>query len=37
MRIIMFAAWEKAKPVTENIRGLNFKLGGGQAYDHSSD
>jgi hypothetical protein len=31
----MFATSENVKPDTENIRGLY--MGGGQAYDHSSD
>jgi hypothetical protein len=34
MKIQMFAKWDKVRPDTENIR---LKLGGGQAYDRSSD
>jgi hypothetical protein len=34
MKMKMFATLDKAKPGTENIRGLNF--GGGHVYDCSS-
>jgi hypothetical protein len=35
MTIKMFAILDKAKPDVENLKRL--KLGGGQAYDRSSD